>query len=475
MSQKVILVVSDKRQTKELLDQAFASFDKPVLVVEGAEQAIAALDEHPVALVVFDNPLAQIQDVVRHAHQVQPEALVLGLLASNNGDVLADEAILEKARRADELVLLNAVGRAMATTMDPDEILHLLLQAVSKAVQVGECAVLLWDEATQSYVSRARLLEGQMSVADPASVEVSGRDAALPPTRVSLAGRDRALGLLALGRHSGGGELSVQDLQLAQALANQAASALENARLYVELKQFAEELERSQRSLIQSEKLAATGRLAASIAHEINNPLQAIRNCLELILDEAEAGEPLDRAYLDVAMNELERIRGIIQQMLDLYRPEAGQMAPIDLNAAVEGVLSLMRKELESQGIVVEAHLDRAKPRVIGRGDQARQVFINLILNAIEAMPEGGKLTLTTHQGTNGIVTVEVTDTGMGIAPENLTRIAEPFFTTKPKGVGLGLTVCHEIIERHQGTLGVTSQVGRGSTFTIRLPAADLA
>jgi two-component system NtrC family sensor kinase len=267
--------------------------------------------------------------------------------------------------------------------------------------------------------------------------------------------------------------LNTQDLQLAQALANQAASALENAWLYAELKQSAEELERSQHRLIQSGKLAATGRLAASIAHEINNPLQAIKNCLELIFDEAEAGEPLDRVYLNVAMNELERIRVIIQQMLDLYRSEQGQMAPVDLNAAVEGVLALMRKQLESHHIGVETHLDSARPHVIGRGDQVRQVFINLILNAIEAMPEGGQLTLTTHQENDGAVAVQVADTGVGIAPEDLARIADPFFTTKPKGVGLGLFICHEIIERHRGTLDLSSQVGHGSTFTIRLPAPE--
>jgi signal transduction histidine kinase len=472
MSQEIILVVSDKQQTREFLGWLPGSSDNLLLVVEGAAQAIAALDEHRVAAVILDRPLTRVWDVVHHARQVQPGVPILGLLAPDDDEALADKATLEKAQRADELVLLNAVGQAMAATMDSDEILQLLLQAVDKAIGADECVVALWDEATQSHVPRIRLLEGQMSAAGESNTAPPSLDVSLPSIRISLVWRDRVLGLLALGQRFSSGELGLQDLQLAQALANQAASALENARLYAELKQFAGELERSQQSLVQSEKLAATGRLAASIAHEINNPLQAIRNCLELILDEADAGEPLDRAYLDVSLNELGRIRHIIQQMLDLYRPEKGRMAPIDLNAAVEGVLALMRKQLESGRIVVATHLDSARPHVIGRGDQARQVFINLILNAIEAMPEGGQLTLTTHQGSDGIVAIQIADTGMGIAPENLTRIAEPFFTTKPKGVGLGLTVCYEIIERHQGTLDVISKVGHGSTFTIRLPAA---
>ena len=518
MSQEIVLAVSDEHETRELLAQALSSCDSPVLVAEGAAQAIVALNRHPVAVVILDRPLAETQDegqdggcaLARHIRQSQPEASIIALLARDDV-ALTDLASLDMddclvkpplpnlvrlavaramelrrlkrevkqllnlagAHRADELVLLNEVGRAMAATLDFDEVLWLLLQAVAKTVRVDECVVALWDETTQCYVPRARFAGGQMSVADLSNGDTTILEASLPPVRVRLEGHDRVLGLLALNRRSGESELNTQDLQLAQALANQAASALENAWLYAELKQSAEELERSQHRLIQSGKLAATGRLAASIAHEINNPLQAIKNCLELILDEAEAGEPLDWAYLDVAMNELERIRSIIQQMLDLYRPEQEQMAPVDLNAAVEGVLALMGKQLESHHIGIETHLDSAGPHVIGRGDQVRQVFINLILNAIEAMPEGGQLTLTTHQDSDGGITVQVADTGVGIAPENLARIADPFFTTRPKGVGLGLFICHEIIERHQGTLDVTSQVGHGATFTIRLPASE--
>ena len=148
-------------------------------------------------------------------------------------------------------------------------------------------------------------------------------------------------------------------------------------------------------------------------------------------------------------------------------------MAPVDLNAAVEGVLALVRKHLESHQVTVEAHLGDSIPRVMGRGDQIRQVFINLILNAIEAMPQGGHITVTTRPGADGMVAIQVTDTGIGIAPEDLIRIYDPFFTTKSKGLGLGLAICYEIIERHQGTLDATSQVGQGSTFTIRLPVIE--
>ncbi|MFZ5917902.1 MAG: ATP-binding protein [Chloroflexota bacterium] len=395
------------------------------------------------------------------------DTLPLTIFANQAAVALENARLLADARRADALALLNRAAQAMTTTLEFDRLLERLLHTAAATLKVRECAVALWDNAAQRYAPRLRWLGGQVT-----TVDADDGAASLPPLQIPLAVRSETLGLLALGQHVAGRELGPEEQQLARALANQAASALENARLYTELKQSAEELERSQRRLIQSGKLAATGRLAASIAHEINNPLQAIKNCLELILDETEAGESLDRTYLDVALNELERIRGIIQQMLHLYRPQQEQMSPVDLNDAVQGVLALMGKQLEKNHIALSLQLDASAPHAVGRSDQIRQVFINLILNAVEAMPQGGALTITTRRNSDDLVAVEVTDTGVGIAPENLSRIADPFFTTKPKGLGLGLTISHEIVERHQGTLDVTSQVGLGSTFTIRLPAA---
>jgi signal transduction histidine kinase len=400
-----------------------------------------------------------------------PDVLPMSIFANQAAVALENARLLAEARRADALARLNEAARAMASTLELEEVLRLLLRAAASMLGVETCGVALWDEAAQRHVPRAELANGDVSLAPPVEgLETWAR--AFPSGPIPLVAHGRELGLLVLGRRADGDEPGAEAGHLAQALVNQAASALENARLYTELKQSAEELERSQRRLIQSGKLAATGRLTASIAHEINNPLQAIKNCLELIVDEAEAGEPLDRTYLDVAMAELERIRSIIQQLLDLYRPRRERMRPVGLNVAVNGVLALMGKQLEKQGVRVETELDEADPHVIGRGDQIRQVLINLLLNAIEAMPDGGRVTLSTRQDGEDTVVIRVADTGLGIAPENLTRIADPFFTTKPKGLGLGLTICHEIVERHRGTWDVTSQVGRGSTFTVRLPAA---
>lgn len=407
------------------------------------------------------------------AHLAAEDALPMSIFANQAAVALENARLLANARRADALARLNEASRAMTSTLELEEALQMLLRSAALMLQVEACGVALWDEKTQRHVPRAELVNGHVSLLPPSSGGMETWEEAFPSGRIPLVTHGRELGLLALGRRAGEVELGAEEEQLAQALANQAASALENARLYTELKQSAEELERSQRRLIQSGKLAATGRLAASIAHEINNPLQAIKSCLELIVDEAEADEPLDRTYLDVAMAELERIRSIIQQMLELYRPRQERMHPVNLNQAVEGVLALMGKQLENHHVSIETDLDTSEPHVVGRGDQIRQILINLLLNAIEAMPDGGQVTLATQRAGDDMAIIRVIDTGVGIAPENLARIADPFFTTKPKGLGLGLTICHEIVERHGGTWDVTSQVGHGSTFSIRLPSAD--
>ncbi|HLG69532.1 MAG TPA: ATP-binding protein [Chloroflexota bacterium] len=242
------------------------------------------------------------------------------------------------------------------------------------------------------------------------------------------------------------------------------------------------ELERTQleKQLFESEKLAATGRLAASIAHEINNPLEAIKNSLYLLSTKFQ-GDPEDRRFLEIANRETERVSGIIQQMLGFYRPSLA-LAPINVNVIIEDILSLMEKQLQRQRIGVVKELGSGLPMVMGHGDQLKQVFLNMVLNNQDAMPRGGKLTVRTflgeeeEPGAGKMVNVEFSDTGTGIAPEILPHIFEPFFTTKAeKGTGLGLWVSFGIIQSHNGHISVKSRPDRGVTFTISLPVAAQA
>ncbi len=222
--------------------------------------------------------------------------------------------------------------------------------------------------------------------------------------------------------------------------------------------------------LIQSEKMAATGRLAASIAHEINNPLQAIRGCVDL----AQATSDLEKnkRYLGMASTELERLTAIVRRMLDFYRPARAERAPVDARALVEDVLLLSAKRLQHARVSIHTDWAEEIPLINGAADQLKQVFLNFILNAAEAMPQGGTLEIRGQvihdEGT--WLTVSLADSGHGIPPQDLDKIFEPFFTTKPDGTGLGLAVCHNIITQHGGHVTVDSAPGHGTTFTVWLP-----
>ncbi|HLQ32601.1 MAG TPA: ATP-binding protein [Chloroflexota bacterium] len=243
------------------------------------------------------------------------------------------------------------------------------------------------------------------------------------------------------------------------------------------------ELERTQleKQLFESEKLAATGRLAASIAHEINNPLEAIKNSLYLLSSKFQ-GEDEDRRFLEIANRETERVSAIIQQMLGFYRPSLA-LALVSVNSIIEDILGLMEKQLQKHRVIVKKELAPDLPPVLGHGDQLKQVFLNMVLNNQDAMPRGGTLTVCTHiakEEVGGVpyktVNVEFSDTGSGIAPEILPHIFEPFFTTKAeKGTGLGLWVSFGIIQSHNGHISVKSRPDRGVTFTISLPVIQQA
>jgi signal transduction histidine kinase len=238
------------------------------------------------------------------------------------------------------------------------------------------------------------------------------------------------------------------------------------------------EWRRVEQQLFESEKLAATGRLAASIAHEINNPLEAIKNALYLLVSRSSPDSPNYR-FLEIANKETQRVSNIIKQMLGFYRPSVDRQLT-DVNQIVREVVELLAKVLHQNAVTARLELSENVPRVLAAGDQLRQVFLNLIINGQQAMQGGGELTITTSVAEAGgaayvsgrSLVIEFRDTGAGIKPEHLDHIFEPFFTTKTegKGTGLGLWVSAGIIEDHGGQMKVKSWVGRGTTFTIFLP-----
>jgi two-component system NtrC family sensor kinase len=226
-----------------------------------------------------------------------------------------------------------------------------------------------------------------------------------------------------------------------------------------------------QSQLIQSEKLAAIGRLAGSMAHEINNPLQALQGCLDLALANPTNLEKQQR-YLNVAKSEVERLAGLVQRLLDFYRPSKGVHAPVDVRALVEEVLTLSSKRLQYSQVTWETEWEADLPKIFGIANQLKQVFLNLVLNAIDAMPNGGKLAIRGRviENDHRWLAVEMMDSGVGIPPEEIGKIFEPFYTTKPSGSGLGLGISHTIVNSHGGQITVNSQAGKGTTFVVWLP-----
>jgi len=226
----------------------------------------------------------------------------------------------------------------------------------------------------------------------------------------------------------------------------------------------------TQEQLLQSEKLAAMGRLTSQIAHELNNPLYGIMNTLELLKTEIPADNKR-RKILEMALSETIRLSDLLRKMLSFSKPDQEERHPVDLNSVLDEILLLHEKQLKENDINIELSFAEGLGLVVASKNQLRQVFLNMVANARDAMPEGGTLSVVTGDDV-GVVYVEISDTGTGIREEHLDRIFDSFFTTKGevKGVGLGLSVCYGFIKDHGGDIEVNSQVGEGTTFTISLP-----
>jgi len=240
-----------------------------------------------------------------------------------------------------------------------------------------------------------------------------------------------------------------------------------------ELSTYVQQLKESQEQLIQAEKLTSLGQLAASIAHEINNPLAGVLVYTQL-LSKKVAGDTFKKeealGYLSKMESEVSRCSRIIRNLLDFARQTEPMLRLSDINQVIEQVLAMVGHQAKLQNIEVVKEFSPSLPKVMADFDQLQQIFTNLTLNAIQAMPDGGRLTIRSS-AVDGEVRIDVQDTGYGISKENMSKLFTPFFTTKAKdkGVGLGLAVVHGIIERHKGRIKVQSEVGKGTTFSVYL------
>jgi PAS domain S-box-containing protein len=245
-----------------------------------------------------------------------------------------------------------------------------------------------------------------------------------------------------------------------------------SAHLAVALLEDVTERKEAQEALLHAEKLALTGRLAGSLAHEINNPLQSVVGCLGLAYEMLDEERGVQR-YIEIATEELERVSRIVGRLHDLQRhANVGERESTDVNTLLEDVFVLTDSRQIVQQIELQATLADDLPALLVAPDRIRQVFLNVVLNAIDAMPSGGTLRVRSARTQDPAgVTVSVSDTGPGIAPDTLSTLFEPMYSVKTDGIGLGLYVARGIVESHRGKIHVESRPGKGTTFEIWLPA----
>jgi two-component system nitrogen regulation sensor histidine kinase GlnL len=409
----------------------------------------------------------------------------------------AFERVLFKKKNDYRATLLRS-SREMVSMVDLETVSNSLVQTVAKALGVGKASLFLLEESDGSFK-----LKSSVGLGPDPSPEIA-RDESLVQTLMKLPealireelemvngatrggklarkmrqlqaeitlplnSKDRLIGILNLGHREGKEMYSEEDVEVLSTLANQAAIAIENARLYENLKQ-------SQNIIRRADRLSSLGMLTAGLAHEIRNPLVAIRTFTQL-LPERYQDQEFRELFQSLAMKEVDRICGLVNDLLSFARPSTPNMSAQDVSEIVGNIARILQSQAKEKDVKIGLHMAARLPKIFIDKEQIKQVCMNLILNAIQSIEGGGSVEIGTHlfgeNGTRRFVQIEVRDTGVGIPEKDIENIFNPFFTTKKDGSGLGLSISHQIIKEHGGYIVVESEVGRGTSFFIRLPVS---
>ncbi len=273
--------------------------------------------------------------------------------------------------------------------------------------------------------------------------------------------KGRLLGFVLLGKKRSQKDYTVEELELVDAFLNQTALAISRALIY-------RDMSLKDKQIMQAEKMAAIGELAAGIAHEIRNPLGIITGSAETIRKHKD--RKIWEEMTGFILEESKRINGLISAFLDFARPKEPKMVSCDLREILERTLVLLSPQAKTLGVEIKKEIPQTFPEVSIDPDQVRQAFTNLGINALEAMPQGGVLKVRMLENRKGEIVLRFSDTGKGIPKEVQSKVFDPFFTTKEGGTGLGLSIVHRIITQHGGNISVEDREGGGSIFTIALP-----
>jgi len=396
-------------------------------------------------------------------------------------------------------------------TLDIDEILRLVLEGVTKNIGFDRARLYLVNE-------RINLLECKMAVGideerikgitlrlDPEDSVVArsiyekqpfiipdvSKDPRINPVLkeklnlhslvvIPLLAKEKALGAIAADFVEPNKNITKEALDSVMVFAQQAGLAIHNAFMYQELKTFSQQMEekiqkttadlkKTEARLIRSEKLAALGQLAAGIAHEIRNPLTSINILIHSLTENIPSGDS-HREDLKVIEEEINRINEILDRFLRFAKPAPPLLERTDVASIFEETLQLIRPRIEKQRIGVKREF-QSLPIILMDREQMKQVALNLLLNAVQAMPKGGNLALRGQNSEDGQwIQLSIQDSGIGISSEDMNKLFDPFFSTKEGGVGLGLSITHRIIDQHHGKIEVESTPGEGTLFTVWLP-----
>lgn len=534
---KIVMVLDDEPGVAQYCQVALERAGYEVIVMRDARQAVGVLQKARVDLLLVDIRMPHMDgfQVMDHARESQPDIAILimtgfgtmdtatralrmganGLLLKpfSSTQQLVDEVAhalvdRERSREVGRLQALRPLLKNTETlfsTTDEHHVVDIVLDATLSLLNCSH-AGFYRREPQESGPDFLRLVNqrgeplpgepvgftgGPVSRADAWGTWVRvNPDAVDEPELLEIVRQNNLTAVICIPALRGSGLNSVllagrartelpftdADVELFSILAKQAAVALENARLYADLRATLAQVQEQQQALLQSEKMAAIGRLTASIAHEVNNPLQAVRNCLHLVNREDLALHKRNE-YLTLAQDELQRLMDTVQQMLDFYRPSALQREHVDINALVQTVLALLSKEMQNHNVIVDTKLAKGLPLLFLVRNQMQQVIFNILLNAMEAMPEGGKVLLKTGKSNNRIE-IFIADSGPGVPLETRRQLFEPFISSKPQGTGLGLSVSYSIIDSHGGKIELVDgkplfSGQTGACFRITLPIAE--
>jgi len=390
---------------------------------------------------------------------------VMRITRAERGFLLLADSSSQAAQYESVAGLRLRVGRNRTGGIPLSEVQGISTSVVRKAMASGE-TVATGNAVADPALAMARsviLMDLRTIVCIPLrSPRTQGEAAASSP---------RALGALYFDNQETSAPFSAESLKTAEALARHAALAIENAQLFEREQRTIEELREAQKAVLQAEKLATIGQMSAGIAHELNTPLTYIMGNLELL--QAQGLSDRQKDMLASVGRGAERIKGLAQSLLAFSRPGQEVPTPLNVNEVIDRSLELCHYQVLKSGVQLEKELAASLPTVSGVSNQLEMALINLVVNAIQAMARGGRLTITS-QSVDGGVEIAVADTGPGIPEAIQATIFEPFITTKPEGqgTGLGLSTVLMVVERHNGRINFTTKAGAGTTFRIHLPAA---